>query len=347
MLGNARPATMAGLVALVLTLAACSGAASSGDSVTSTGRDAASPTPSPAASPVETELPAAPPVDVEATPIEPRVEARLELTGGPDYLAVAAGSVWVRKDDGMVVRIDPEDTTEVATIKTSERLCQGLGADDTAVWSCTDGGVVRIDPATNEVVATVELAKFSDQGHIPVAFGRAWVLVDDGSGLVGIADDAVATEIDLGMRCYQLVASDTSLWAACLQDGVAVAVDPDSGEITTRVAGLEGARNVAVGEQEVWIGFDGGLARIDEASGRVTGVADAPSGQSGTIAATADDVWVRTGGRFLRHVDADTMEVVEDLEAPEPSGGFVLVAYDSVWATAYDDAVLYRVAPTP
>lgn len=338
-------ATMkAWLVAAGLGLAACSGAVS-------TDEGAASPRPSsePSAvgSVVATELPSAPAVNVAATPIEPRVQARLELIGGPDYLAAAAGSVWVRRDDGVVVRIDPDDATEIAAIETSEELCQGLGADDAAVWSCTDGGgVVRIDPATNEVAATVDVSKYNDQGHIPVAFGRAWVLVDDGSRLVGIADDAVATEIDLGTRCYQLVASDTSIWAACLEDGSAVAVDPDSGEITTRVDGLDGARQVAVGD-EVWIGFDGGVARIDEASGRVTGVADAPTGHSGHIAATADDVWVRTGGRFLRHVDADTMEVVEDLDAPEPSGGFVMVAYDSVWATAYDDAVLYRVTPAP
>lgn len=164
--------------------------------------------------------------------------------------------------------------------------------------------------------------------------------------LVGIADDAVDIEIDLGTRCIQLAASDTAIWAACLSDGLAMAVDPDRGEITTRVPGLEGARNIAVGD-DVWIGFDGGLARIDEASGRVTGVADAPSGFSGSLAATAEDVWVRTGGRFLRRVDADTMEVVEDLEAPEVSGGSVLIAYDSVWATAYDNAALYRVSPEP
>ena len=268
MLGNARTATKAGLNALGLALAACSGAASTGDSAASTDRDAASPTPSAAASPVETELPAARPVDVEATPIEPRV------------------------------------------------------------------------------AATVEVSKYNDQGHIPVAFGRAWVLVDDGSRLVGIADDAVDVDIDLGSNCIQLVASDTALWVVCLTDGLVLAVDPDSGEITTRVPGLEGARNIAVAD-DVWVGFDGGLARIDAASGRVTGVADAQSGFSGHVAATADDVWVRTGGRFLRHVDADTMEVVEELHAPEVSGGFVLVAHDSVWTTAYDDAVLYRVAPTP
>jgi hypothetical protein len=179
---------MAGLIALGLALAACSGAASTGHSAASTVRNAASPTPSAAASPVETELPAAPPVDVEATPIEPRVEARVELPGGPDYLAAAAGSIWVRKDDGVVVRIDPADSTEVATIKTSERLCQGLGADDAAVWSCTDGGgVVRIDPATNEVAATVEVV---EELHAPEVSGR-FVLVAYHSVWTTAHNDAV------------------------------------------------------------------------------------------------------------------------------------------------------------
>lgn len=39
--------------------------------------------------------------------------------------------------------------------------------------------------------------------------------------------------------------------------------------------------------------------------------------------------------------------MVEDLEAPGGQRGNVLVAYDSAWATAYDDAVLYRIALTP
>jgi hypothetical protein len=36
---------------------------------------------------------------------------------------------------------------------------------------------------------------------------------------------------------------------------------------------------------------------------------------------------------------------VEDLTAAEQSGGEVIVAYGSVWATAYDDNVLYRIRP--
>jgi hypothetical protein len=43
-----------------------------------------------------------------------------------------------------------------------------------------------------------------------------------------------------------------------------------------------------------------------------------------------------------RQISADG---VEDLTAAEQSGGEVIVAYGSVWATAYDDNVLYRIRP--
>ena len=83
---------------------------------------------------------------------------------------------------------------------------------------------------------------------------------------------------------------------------------------------------------------------VDPATGEVTRVVDASSA-GGDIEATGDAVWVRTGGFFLRRVDPNTLEVVEDLTAAEQSGGEVIVAYDSVWATAYDDNMLYRIRP--
>jgi hypothetical protein len=42
------------------------------------------------------------------------------------------------------------------------------------------------------------------------------------STLVGIAEDAVVTEIDLSTRCTELTASETAIWGACPIDGVAV-----------------------------------------------------------------------------------------------------------------------------
>ena len=108
-----------------------------------------------------------------------------------------------------------------------------------------DGYVQRIDPATNTVAATVPVDKIADQGQIPVAFGQAWVLTGERSTLVGIAEDAVGTEIDLGTRCTELTASETAIWLACPIDGVAVAVDPEHEAVSTRVDGLTDARQIS------------------------------------------------------------------------------------------------------
>ena len=71
---------------------------------------------------------------------------------------------------------------------------------------------------------------------------------------------------------------------------------------------------------------------------------DAP-GTQGDIAAMPEAVWVRAEGRFLRRIDPETLDVVEELSAPEASGGAVLEAYGSLWATAYNDNVMYRLTP--
>lgn len=298
----------------------------------------------------EPTLPPAIRSEVDPAPLGSRAQARLEIPGGPDWLAAGAGSVWVRTDSGSVIRIDPGTDRQVAAIPVSpDVLCKGLGASDTAVWTCGDGGtVVRIDPARNEVAAVVEVGKYGDQGQIPVAFGRAWVLSGGGSTLTPVGeDDKPQQPIDLGTRCIELAASGTAIWAACPIDGVALRIDPAEGRVVARIEGLTSSRAIAAAEGLVWVGFVGGVARLEEATARVTAVADADPGLASGVAATADAVWARSTGDFLRRIDPATARVVEDLTAPERSGGEVLVAFGSVWATAYDDDVLYRISPTP
>lgn len=51
---------------------------------------------------------------------------------------------------------------------------------------------------------------------------------------------------------------------------------------------------------------------------------------------------VRTGERFLVRLDPDTAEPVAGVTADVESNGDVVVAFDSVWTTAFDDAALFR-----
>lgn len=316
-----------------LCVAACGGAKGS---PAEGARASATPTAGPA-----TALPTPVAAAVDAIGVDTRVRAKLTVHGGPDWLTVAANSLWVKTDEGDVLRYDPKTDKETARIKVAQELCQGLGSGDTAVFACSDDGIVRIDPKTDKIAARIVVDKFNDQGQIPVAFGHAWVLTGDGSHLVGIAGDKVGPTIDLGTRCIDLAASRTALWAACPIDGEAIRIDPAARKVTARVRGLEEARTIGAADA-VWVGFAGGLAKIDDAAGSVLGVADASTGPFGGVFASPDAVWVRAQGRFLRKVDPASLEVVEQIEAPEDSGGAVHLLDGSLWATAYDQDVLYR-----
>jgi streptogramin lyase len=305
-------------------------------------------TPPPADSPelVPAVLPTAIPVTASPRPVADRVLARLELSHGADWMAAGAGAVWVRTEANEVFRIDPATTKVAAKIRISaddrESGCNGIGADDSAVWSCgPDGSVVRIDPATNTVAATVQVGKLDDQGSIPVAFGHAWVLTGDGSTLVGLAHDAPDVTVQLGARCINVTATATSLWASCLPDDQVLRINPASQQVTTRVTGLDTARLISASGRTVWATFLGGLAQIDEATGAVRTVSGVYVGPQAGLFADADGIWVRDEGLFLTRVD-NTGRVVDEFSVKEQSGGSVLVAFGSLWATAYNDSVLYR-----
>ena len=286
--------------------------------------------------------------DVQIVPIEDRLVARLDISGGPDYLATTDDAIWIKTDSGMVIPVDPETGKPGKGIEVSDVLCQGLGSADDGLWTCSGetGDIVRIDAVSGKVSPPVAAGKINVQGQIPVAFDHAWVLVDDGSQLAKIAGNAVETTTDLGTVCTQLAASATGIWAACPDGGLAVKVDPATGEVAGRVADLPGADAIAAGEQ-VWVGFEGGVARIDDATVATTAVAQTGvPGYGAGLTVASDAVWLRTEGRFLRRIDPATAAVIEEIQAPEKSSGSVLVAFGSIWATAYDDEVLYRLDPS-
>ena len=63
----------------------------------------------------------------------------------------------------------------------------------------------------------------------------------------------------------------------------------------------------------------------------------------GAIAVDGNDLWIRSPQPFLQRVDSTTSEVLETLEADVTSGGDAMVAFGALWATAYNDAKLFRV----
>jgi DNA-binding beta-propeller fold protein YncE len=184
--------------------------------------------------------------------------------------------------------------------------------------------------------------KLEDQGRIVSAADRVWVLTGDGSKLSGIdpqSNKAVET-IPLGVRCTELTAGGTTLWAMCPLEDRVLRIDAATGEVAGELE-LAGAATASV-SVHVWVAFEGGVAEVDPKSLDVLAVYELYPRYGGAIYATPDAVWVREEGkRFLTRIDPASQRIVETISAPSlPSGGDVVQIGDSVWATAYDDATI-------
>jgi streptogramin lyase len=118
-------------------------------------------------------------------------------------------------------------------------------------------------------------------------------------------------------------------------------VDPTARRVATRLTGFDTPRLIAGAGGTVWVSYLGGLAQIDEATGSVQTLTGVFLGPQAGLFADADGVWVRDEGLFLARVDT-TGHVVDEFSVKEQSGGSVLEAFGSLWATAYNDEVLYR-----
>lgn len=274
--------------------------------------------------------------------------ARLDLAGGPDWLATDDRGVWVKHDSGELLLIDPVSREPLGSldIVSASGHCQGLGASYGAIWTCSDADVVKVDPESLEVVATFAVKKQAVQGHLVGAFDRIWVLTSDGSHLVGIDPVAneVAIEVDLPARCTDVAAGDAGLWLPCQVDDRVLRLDPETGEVLLDLP-IDNPVAVAV-DHEVWVGTATATLQLDPEAGEVLLEADAGAAPDGGVALDEESVWVRSGDEFLVRVDRETGERAEQITADVTSGGDIIVVDGLVWTTAFDDGALFVLDPT-
>jgi hypothetical protein len=300
------------------------------------------------------ELPTA--IGSDEAPITPLTEletARIELDS-PDWMSYEDDSLWVRLDNGEIVRIDPtaaEVTAEVrATGNGQFSACQGFGSSPGAIWSCSPWGPLqRVDGTTGRTVANLPIEMSSRQGHLVVADSRLWVLTPDGTSLVPVdlATNKVGDPIQLGAACTDLAAADMTVWVVCPWDDQVLAVDLGSGEVTGGIQ-LDEPRQAAVAN-DLWVSFADGVGQIDLDDLSVTALYDTGGGDSSALAAGEGAVWVRTdGGPFLIGIDPAAREIFAVVTARDlPSGGNSMAIDGEIWATAYDDATVVRLDPPP
>jgi streptogramin lyase len=277
-------------------------------------------------------------------------EASMRLPS-PDWVTFHGGYLWVKQDDGMVVRIDPRTNKPNGKVRAdtkSEHLCQGIGSGGGAVWSCSGSDIVRIDPKRLKVTDSIPVGKVFDEGKLVFVDGRIWVLTGEGDSLVGI-DTATASPgppIDLPDACGELAPGPGMVWVLCPIAGKVLAVDPASASVEAELE-IDSPSFAVATKSDLWVGSAGDLVRVDletlEPVARFLGL---DPGLDGDVAVAGDDVWVRTPAGFLHRIDAASNTVAEQIEADEAlSGGAVLPAQGSLWITAFNDSLLLRLRP--
>ena len=296
--------------------------------------------------------PTAPAPSLDPTRLGTVEDTRVEVPDEPDWLATGFGSVWALRGNGSVVRLSPRGKVQARIDPELYQPppCQGIGASENAVWACaTPGTIVRIDPKTNDVAATIEVPKINEQGRLPSSGDQVWLLTGDGDRLAGLSEktDRLGDPIELGTFCTDVAdrVHGSTLWVACASEGVLLRVDLEKKKVTGKVTDLPLAASVSVGE-DVWVGFEKGLARIDPSSLDVTMLQEAVTPDR--IRAIGDHVWVREegGAAFLSRIDAASAAVRQVIAADDlKSGGDVIEFEGAVWATSYDDLTVVKLTP--
>ena len=307
-----------------------------------------------------TSLPEILPTPASITSFDERLLATFEIFKEPDEMVFVKGYLWTKTADGHVVQIDPATNTVTADIKVDTttdpfHFCQGLGTDGEDIWVCSASGdadnrtidTLRVDPESQRIVETFKVGKIFEQFDLAFLLNQIWVLTGSGDTLVGIdvTNSEVSPPIDLGARCFQLALVGKSLMATCSLDNVILQIDPEKREVTRRVD-IKNPRFIAGDENGVWLALGSAIIRLDPKSlNPVVTFTNLPSMATGDIFVTNEAVWVRHETGFLFRIDPARNQIVEQIKIDKNlAGGSVLVTSDSIWATAYDNNLLFRLS---
>jgi hypothetical protein len=276
-------------------------------------------------------------------PIDGAAAVRVRIPRSPDWLAADDDFVYVKLDGGAVVRLDPVTAEPLGQVELSRELCQGIGVGYGSVWTCIGSDVVRIDPGTDTVTERIPVNKASAQSHLATGFEAVWVLVGDGSDLVAIdpSTNEASREIPLGVRGTDVAVGSEHVWVMSAYDGAVVRIDPHSMTVNGRIP-IEGPNCILVSDG-LWVGAVSKVLRIDEQSLMVTQEIGSPAGRNCGLTLLGSDLLIRKADPFLVHIDTDAESEVQRLNEDVRSSGDILVAFDAIWTTAYDDVALFRI----
>lgn len=217
-------------------------------------------------------------------------------------VASTGDAIWVSDyQAAKLYRVDP-DTNEVSATLTLPVGPTSLVAEGDKLYVASKSNTMVVDTVANTVVQEL---KPTGGGPTPVAFGSLWAIATTGVNRFDPATDALLATIsvpDPSDTCglwplAGVKGMNDSIVAGCFAGTYLSRIDVETNElIGTYELGENGGQSIAI-EGSWWVPLgpvdDGGLGRIDAATGQVVQLVDlgrgnGPSGM--TVSAT--DLWV-------------------------------------------------------
>ncbi len=239
----------------------------------------------------------------------------------------------------------------------------GGGGDDGRTTTTAGGSVALLDARAARIRTRLPVG--TTPAAVATGEGAVWVVdADDqtisrigaGNEVTTFATGATPTDVAVGAGSVWVGSGERLVRAQGAGPRVTgvTRVDPGTRTVRARIPLPRPARalthaadgHLAFGAGALWaIAPDGGVARIDPRTDRVTAVARGIQAQA--VAAAGDDVWALAADGTLARIDPRRGRIAQRARIAASSVSSLAVGGGAAWVTAPGDGTLWRAQPGP
>jgi virginiamycin B lyase len=267
-------------------------------------------------------------------------EAKFNIPGAPDWIAVDE-DVWIsNKPKNNVTRLDPRSNTIKQVIGGFHKPCSGLAVGFGSLWvpNCGDKTLARVDLKTGQITGTIATGTADTEGGLTTGAGKVWLLTDKKSTLAGVDPESnrITSTLMLPAGCYNVLFGFDSLWVTCNRQNTLVRVDPVMNKVLHTIAVGPGPRFLCAGEGAIWTlnQGDGSISRISPLTNRVESTIEVGiPGPGGDISASEGSVWATSIGFPISRIDPKANRVTQQFVGK--GGDAIRAGRGAVWLSNY------------